>query len=88
MSKSKWQPVGGCSENPGVWDSGNGACIYVDVRSDGMVRRRCRYYAAGRGPDWTCYWPAGSSTGCWPAKNEQSYRSAAAAAMAGRGEED
>lgn len=28
MANHKWQPSGGCSENPGVFDSGDGGMIY------------------------------------------------------------
>ena len=49
-----WQPLGGIAENPGVWDNGNGATVYVDKRADGVVRRRI-VDRVGRDQDATIY---------------------------------
>jgi Rieske Fe-S protein len=41
----------GCKENPGCWDNGNGALVYVDVcRHCGCQRREVRSYC-GRDHD-------------------------------------
>ena len=49
----------GCSENPGVFDTGNGALRYHEINEDHPLVERVRveYYARGRGQDSTMYSP-------------------------------
>jgi hypothetical protein len=67
MANHKWQSSGGCSENPGVFDSGNGGMVYVSVCSHcGLTRERGHDYTGQRpgntwGPVYTT--PAGVRVG-------------------------
>lgn len=54
--KHRWQPDGGCSENPGVFDNGNGVLIFREkCRLCGTVRRRGKDYTGNR-PENTFKW--------------------------------
>lgn len=60
------------------WDVG-GATMRVSVLGDGVVCRRHDDYS-GQSSTWVSYWPSGSTTECWPSKNEgEGYRTAAQA---------
>lgn len=48
----------GLSENPGVWDTGNGAMRYREICACGAQRERIRSYC-GRGGDTTHIMRAG-----------------------------
>ena len=79
----KWTPIGGNIENPGCWDNGNGAMVHVAVRSDGVIRRRTRPYARGRGEPTTTYTAgaiAGDRGGTWATSGVREHRTAAGAA--------
>lgn len=54
MANHKWQPIGGCAENPGVFDSGNGGLIYEHVCVHcGLIRRSGEDYTGHRpGNTW------------------------------------
>ncbi len=82
---SFWIPIGGCRENPGVWDSCDGALIYVSRRGP-VLRRAVRYYIAGRGPDTTRYYRAdGDPGGPWPPPGRVGYATMRAALRAEKG---
>ena len=61
--RHKWQAVGGCSENPGVWDNGNGGLKYVsECANCGIVRKSGSDYTGCRpGNNWgpNYYTPSG-----------------------------
>ena len=63
----EWQDSGGCSENPGVFDNGNGGMVYVKrCTICGMMRKRGKDYTGWRsGNTWGPYYylPDGSSCG-------------------------
>jgi len=70
----------GCSENPGVFDTGNGALRYHEINEDHPLVERVRveYYARGRGQDSTMYSPLVGR------HEAQSYPTVAAAEAAAR----
>ena len=49
--RHKWERYGGCKENPGCFDRGNGTMIFVSRCACGFVRVLGTNYA-GRGRDW------------------------------------
>jgi len=56
MQKHKhvWIPSArGCQENPGCWDTGNGALEFRSACACGMCREEITVYAQGRGKDST-----------------------------------
>jgi hypothetical protein len=49
MKRHQWKPDGGCRENPGVFDNGNGGMLYVDrcAQCD-LIRKLGRDYTGHR----------------------------------------
>jgi hypothetical protein len=46
----------GCTENPGVFDQGNGSLAYYsECVHCGLRRKKVKFYATGRGSDYTVY---------------------------------
>lgn len=67
MAQWKRQTSVGCSENPGVMDTGRGSLCYYEYSDEHPLIERIRevYYAQGRGPGGVVYRPlAGPNTGC------------------------
>jgi hypothetical protein len=65
MAKSNWRSVSyGCRENPGVWDTGNGAMRYVEENPayPGVERVTVRSYC-GRTCDNARYYRLADDTG-------------------------
>jgi len=46
--KHEFKPVGGCSENPGVWDNGNGGLTFVEECSCGVRQKSGKDYTGVR----------------------------------------
>ena len=54
--RHQWFEFGGLRENPGVYDTGNGALRYVQACRKCGARRECiEPYAVGRGEDTGWY---------------------------------
>jgi hypothetical protein len=57
--RHKWEPVGGCKENPGVMDSGRGSIVYLDTCTKCGRGRRVEASYCGRTSDKTYFWQEG-----------------------------
>jgi hypothetical protein len=55
--RHKWQPVGGCKQNPGVTDSGRGSIVYLDACTKcGRFRREEVSYGRESIPQISYFW--------------------------------
>lgn len=67
-NRTRWQRVSyGARENPGCFDTGNGAIAVIteSPRYPGLERVTITYYAKGRGPNYVYYRRAEDASGAF-----------------------
>lgn len=75
----------GSRENPGYFDTGNGAIASVteNMTYPGLERVKISYYAKGRGPDYVYFRRAEDANGAFVRRGAPTWRTLHAARKAG-----